>query len=417
MMYNSYGSVGLPHLELPAKLVEGFSGILAKRTSQKREIERILIIFGLRDKNPLQVSKLLKCCKKTACRWYHRTEELIRLFEQHPVMNHTKLDRFLRLFLKDKERTGAPLTYTPEQQCKIVAIASEKPGKYGIESSKWTHWELAMVVNRAGITEAISSSTVGRILAEANIKPHLSKYWEYPNIEDKAAFNKKVAEICELYQNSEKELKNRTHTVSVDEKTGIQALNRINPDRNAIPGKIAKLEFEYKRNGTQALIPSFEIGTGKIIAYRIGATRTEEDFARLIEKTINLDPKADWIFIADQLNTHKSEALVRLIARKLNLKSHLGKKGKKGILKNLKMRKKFLSDKSHRIRFVYTPKHCSWLNQIEIWFGILTRKILRHGNFQSINELRTRIAKFIEYYNATMAKVFKWTYKGKLLQA
>lgn len=409
--------MGFPSLELSAKLIEGFSRILAKRTSQKREIERVLIVFELRNNNPLQVAKLLKCHKETVYRWYHRAKELTMVFEQHPVMSNAELERFLRLFLKDKERAGAPLVYTPEQQCSIVAIASEKPRKYGIESSKWTHWELAMVANRDGITKSISPSTVGRILAEANIKPHRSKYWEFPNIEDKAAFSKRAAEICELYYNSEKELKNRTHTVSVDEKTGMQALSRINPDKNAIPGKIAKLEFEYKRHGTQALIPSFEIGTGKIIAYRIGATRTEEDFATLIENTIDLDSEANWIFIADQLNIHKSEALVRLIAKKLDLENDLGKKRKTGILKDLITREKFLSDKSHRIRFVYTPKHCSWLNQIEIWFGILTRKILRHGNFQSINELRTRIANFIEYYNTTMAKVFKWTYKGKLLQA
>jgi len=139
-----------------------------------------------------------------------------------------------------------------------------KKEKYGVESSKWTHWELAMVANRDGITTSISPSTVGRILAEANIKPHRSKYWEFPNIEDKVAFSEKTVEICELYHNSEKELQNHTHTVSVDEKTGMQALSRINPDKEALPGKVAKLEFEYKRHGTQALIPSFEVGTGKI---------------------------------------------------------------------------------------------------------------------------------------------------------
>jgi hypothetical protein len=209
-------------------------------------------------------------------------------------MSNAELERFLRSFLKDRERTGSPLVYTPEQQCSIVAIATEKPEKYGVESSRWAHWELAMIANRDGITTSISPSTVGRILAEANIKPHRSKYWEFPNIEDKAAFCEKTVEICELYHNSVKELENRTHTVSVDEKTGMQALSRINPDKESVPGKIAKLEFEYKRHGTQALIPSFEIGTGKIIAYRIGATRTEEDFAKLIENTINLDSEASF---------------------------------------------------------------------------------------------------------------------------
>ena len=169
--------------------------------------------------------------------------------------------------------------------------------------------------------------------------------------------------------------------------------------------------------GTQALIPSFEVGTGKIIAHHIGDTRTEDDFASLIELTINLDSDAEWIFVADQLNTHKSEALVRLIAKKLGIEDELGKKGKNGILENLKTRESFLADSSHRIRFLYTPKHCSWLNQIEIWFGILTRKILKSGNFKSIDELQARVESFIEYYNITMAKVFKWTYRGKLLQA
>ena len=230
-------------------------------------------------------------------------------------------------------------------------------------------------------------------------------------------FNERIAEICSIYSNAEENLKNNIHTVSVDEKTGIQALERINPDRNVLPRSIAKLEFEYKRHGTQALIPSFEIGTGKIISYRIRATRTAKDFAALIEETIDIDTGAQWIFIADQLNTHKSEELVKLLAEKLTIKDDLGEKEKTGILKNLKSREHFLSENSHRIRFVYTPKHCSWLNQIEIWFGILTRKILRHGNFKSTHELRKQIERFIEYYNQTMAKIFKWTYKGKLLQA
>ncbi|MBU0758211.1 MAG: transposase [Nanoarchaeota archaeon] len=220
-----------------------------------------------------------------------------------------------------------------------------------------------------------------------------------------------------MYRSSSENLKNNIHTVSVDEKTGIQALQRINPDKNTFPGSIAKLEFEYKRHGTQALIPSFEVGTGKIIAHHIGATRTADDFVSLIKETIKIDPEGTWIFVADQLNTHKSEELVRLIAEKLDIKDKLGEKGKCGILKNLESREMFLSDKSHRIRFVYTPKHCSWMNQIEIWFGILTRKILKHGTFKSTDELKKRIESFIEYYNTTMAKVFKWTYKGKLLQA
>jgi len=407
----------LPPLVLPLNLIKGLSVIMARHTSLKREIDRAFLILELEKANPLKTSKRLNCCKKKAYCWYHRTKEFIEYFENLSPITDGATERLIRFFLKDKERSGAPLVYSPEQQCTIVAMATEKPRKYGIETDRWTHQELAMIANRNGITVSISRSTVGRILNEADIKPHRSKYWEFPNIEDMDEFNERVAEICGIYSHAGENLKNNIHTVSVDEKTGIQALERINPDKNALPGNIAKLEFEYKRHGTQALIPSFEIGTGKIIANRIGATRTAKDFASLIDDTIKLDSGAEWIFIADQLNTHKSEELVKLISERLDIKDDLGEKGQKGILKNIESRERFLSDKSHRIRFVYTPKHCSWLNQIEIWFGILTRKILRYGNFESINELRKRIESFIDYYNRTMAKVFKWTYKGKLLQA
>jgi transposase len=400
---------------VPLELVKAFCVIIARHTSQRREIERALLILELMKFNPSKTARHLGCNREKSYRWYHRVVEL--LAQERPKVTDIELERFLHLFLKDNERSGAPLVYSPEQQCVIVAMASEKPRKYGVEADSWTHHELAMVTNRDGITNSISSSTIGRILNEADIKPHRSKYWEFPNIEDADKFNERIAEISSIYRSSSENLKRNIHTVSVDEKTGIQALERINPDKNALPGNIAKLEFEYKRHGTQALIPSFEVGTGKIIAQHIGPSRTAEDFASLIEETVKIDPEGTWILVADQLNTHKSEELVRLIAGKLYIKDELGEKGKCGILKNLDSRELFLSDKSHRIRFVYTPKHCSWMNQIEIWFGILTRKILRHGNFKSTDELKKRIESFIEYYNRTMAKVFKWTYKGKLLQA
>ncbi len=181
------------------------------------------------------------------------------------------------------------------------------------------------------------------------------------------------------------------------------------------PGKPEAIEFEYERHGTQALIGNFEVATGKVICPSVGDTRTEKDFEEHINKTIETEPSGKWIFICDQLNTHKSESLVKLVARLCGIKDELGKKGKSGILKSMSSRGSFLSDESHRIRFVYTPKHCSWLNQIEIWFGILTRRLLKRGNFTSTGDLKERILRFIDFFNEHLAKPFRWTYIGKPL--
>lgn len=182
-------------------------------------------------------------------------------------------------------------------------------------------------------------------------------------------------------------------------------------------GQVALREFEYVRHGTQALIASFSVATGRIIASSVGATRTEADFAAHVESVIQTDPESGWIFVVDQLNTHKSEALVRLVARHCGIEADLGVKGKSGILGSMPKRAAFLSSQAHRIRLVYTPKHTSWLNQIEIWFSILVRKVLRRGSFRSTEELKGRIEAFIAYFNETMARAFKWTYKGRPLQA
>jgi DDE superfamily endonuclease len=199
------------------------------------------------------------------------------------------------------------------------------------------------------------------------------------------------------------------HVISTDEKPGIQALER---DGATLPTKADQVEcreFNYIRHGTQVLTANLHLGTGQLISPTIADTRTEIDFAQHIERLIQTDQEGHFVILCDQLNTHQSESLVRLIAKVLADDQDLGKKGKSGILQSMQTRQAYLSDQSHRIRFVYTPKHCSWLNSIEVWFSILTKHVLKRGNFPSIPDLKLKIQRYIAYYNQRLAKVWKWS--------
>lgn len=206
------------------------------------------------------------------------------------------------------------------------------------------------------------------------------------------------------------------HIVSTDEITGVQALERIAPSQPMRPGRPARHEFEYKRHGTLSPIVNFDIVSGQVIAPSIGPRRTEADFTAHIAQTVATDPEAVWVFVSDQLNTHQSESLVQLVAAQCGISTDLGVKGESGILQSMNSRAAFLSDPTHRISFVYVPKHTSWLNQVEIWFSILVRRLLKRGSFTSVEDLRTRILAFIAYFNQT-AKPFRWTYTGRPLVA
>jgi putative transposase len=194
--------------------------------------------------------------------------------------------------------------------------------------------------------------------------------------------------------------------------TGIQAIERLFASHRMKPKQVEKIEFEYIRHGTQTLIANWHIAKGQVLTPSIGATRTEEDFVQHISQTIDTDPDAGWIFIVDQLNIHKSESLVRLLAQRCQMEIDLGIKEKSGILQSMSTRAAFLSDPAHRIRFVYIPKHTSWLNQIECWFSILMRRFLKRSNFISTDDLKQKILEFISYYNKTLAKPFIWKFHG-----
>jgi transposase len=249
------------------------------------------------------------------------------------------------------------------------------------------------------------------------LKPHRSQYWLNREAEDGLEFASEVRTICKLYHPAQELLECGVHLISTDEKTGIQALERIHPDRPASSGQLERREFKYHRHGTQVLIANFEVATGQLVSPTLGDTRTEADFVAHIRATVATDPGAEWLFVVDQLNTHQSAGLVRLVAELCGIQDDLGRKGASGILRGMASRKAFLEDDAHRIRFIYTPKHCSWLNQVEIWFSILSRRLLKRTSFTSTEELKRRILAFIEVFNETWAKPFRWTYIGKPLMA
>jgi transposase len=247
-----------------------------------------------------------------------------------------------------------------------------------------------------------------------DLKPHLSRYWL--TSEEDPDKDQKINNICTVYKEAPARAAHGERTVSIDEMTGIQALQRKHPGLPLRPGLVERREFEYLRHGTQCLIANFDVVTGQVIAPTCGERRTEADFLGHVQQTVATDPLAvRWNFVSDNLNTHQSESLVRYVAAVSGITDDLGEFGKHGILHNKASRAAFLSDPSHKIVFHYTPKHCSWINQIEIWFSILVRKVLRRGNFTSTEDLKEKILSFIDYFNQTMAKPFQWTYEGKPL--
>jgi transposase len=339
-----------------------------------------------------------------------------RLIDIECSESRAVLRRAIEAVLSDEPRPGAPAKFPPEQVTQILAVACEPPEKSGRPITHWTAHELTDEAVRRGIVTSISPSQVSRYLREAVLQPHKSRYWLNTTETDPARFEEQVKSICETYLAApHRERVEGVHTVCVDEMTGLQALERIAPSKGMIAGKCERIEFEYERHGTLCLIGNFEVTTGELIRPTLGPRRTEADFVRHVEQTVAIDPKGSWVFVLDNLNIHGSEGLVKTVAKACEVPTELGKKGVRGVLKSVASRQAFLAESSHRIRFVYLPKHSSWLNQIEVIFGVIMRKVIRRGSFTSVNDLRTKLFDFLTYFNRVFAKPFRWTYTGRPL--
>lgn len=289
-------------------------------------------------------------------------------FEEHRLLG-----------LVDLPRSGRPVEITPLERHQVIAAACRLPRDFGVRRTLWSHAALARALVSARLVRAISTSAVGRILDDADIKPYRVKMWCHSK---DPAYQEKMQAIVQLYINPPR----HEPVLCIDEKTGMQALSRSRELQPANVERAGRFEFEYKRNGTRCLFGCFNVGTGKVLG-RCTTHRKRPDFFSFMDLVAATYRHRRVHVILDNLNTHRD--------------TNQGA---------------FVTDwnRRHRDRFVfhYTPTHGSWLNQIELWFGIVSRRVLRYGNFRSPDELIDAIEAFIDEWNATDAHPFRWTYDG-----
>lgn len=346
-------------------------------------------------------------------RWQASFDALLAMEMNEPK---AALERGVADVLRDAHRSGAPGKFTAEQIVQLVSLACESPRDSERPVDDWTGRELADEMQKRAIVDSISTSRVNEILRTVDLQPQKRKCWCFTTEKDHELFEAQAREVCQTYLDAESAYqRDNTHTVCTDEMTSLQANERRAGTKLPRPGQSGKREHQYTRHGALSLTGSWHVVLGQMIHTTVAPTRTGEDFANHVERTMQPDPEANWIFVMDNLNTHSSEEVVRRVAGMLGIaQDTLGdKKKRRGILGSIQARRDFLSDPTHRIRFVFLPKHSSWLNQIEVVFGVVSKRVMRHGSFTSTDDLKSKLLKFVDYFNETFARPFNWTYTGK----
>ncbi len=296
--------------------------------------------------------------------------------------------------------------FPPSDRVAVLSMATKKPATYHCPATRWSLDDLVGALRQRPGAQAMSRSSLWRLLEEADLKPHRSVYWLNSHDPD---FDTKAHDICQLYVHALRFFQQGRLVICADEKTGMQILQRAHPTQPVQSGKPEKREYEYIRHGVRALLASFVVPTGQLV-WNLGQTRTSADWAAHLTHVVHQLPtmqRYDWV--VDNLNTHWSLEVCRLVAQWCDV-PYLPKALRRGV-----QRRAFLSDPTHQHVFHFTPKHGSWLNQVELWFSVLARRFLKRGDFMSAHDFETRLCHYLEGYNTHHAHPYRWTYTGQPL--
>ena len=349
-------------LRLSRKERDALESIVRRQRSEARAYRRArIVLLAARGESKSAIARQLGTNRQRVGEWLGR-------FEQDRLEG-----------LTDQPRSGRPSQITPLERHQVIATACRSPREFGVERTVWSHQSLRDALVAAELVREIGSSSVAAILDEAEIKPHRIKMWCHSSDPE---YQKKMRAIVRLYVRRPK----GEPILCIDEKTGMQALSRARDLRPAQSGHPGRFEFEYRRNGTRCLFGCFNVGTGRVLG-RCTTHRKREDFFSFMDRVASIYRQARVHVVLDNLNTHKDTNQGRFLTE---------------------------WNRRHGSRFVFhfTPTHASWLNQIELWFGIVSRRVLRYGNFRTADELVAAIESFIDQWNREEAKPFRWTYEG-----